>query len=268
MVESAETQKPQDTVAKGNAEPKKPQDTVAGGNAELQKPQDTVAEGNTDNKCPSSPSPEGFVAPHIEFEDYYEKLTKPQLEVLNVALVEKYDDADEKKEILLVQAEEKRQTAKDAFELAERKAETDLRLLNMQITNKKKKLHSEYRKSLRDTLPRNYSPLSDKDIENDDKVPKDQKAIKIVELKKKLAIEELDYLGTVQGILRNQSLAGKNWKVAEEQYEADKCIAKATHEKAKLDADVDWRIAISKALEETNTERTTVSKFAATRSQR
>ena len=201
--------------------------------------------------CPSSPAP-GFKVPEVDFEDYYNKLPKYQLELLNENKNAKVKEADVKKMEAIIEADNRKQAAKDAYEAAECAFNKQRLVLDKKATYRKEEIKGEYRKSLIDMLPKNYFAPADTDIEKDDKIPKDQKAIKIAELHQKLAIEELSYLEKVKEYQQSWSLAENNWKLAQEQCEADKCTAEATEKKAERDADLEWRTAISQALAEAN----------------
>lgn len=96
----------------------------------------------------------------------------------------------------------------------------------------------------------NYCAKGDTDIEKDESVPEEKKAIKIAEMHQKLAVEELEYLKQLQEIQRTLSLAANAWNLAREKHEADKCMAEATQVKAKRTAYFEWLTALGEALEQ------------------
>ncbi len=200
--------------------------------------------------CPPSPVPSDFEIPEVECEDYYGKLPKSIVESLSDAKDAKVADAEVKKEEAFNAAKNKKQAAQDAKANAERAFQDGKLLLDKKAVNRKISIRSEYRKSLRETLPKNYCPGGDVDIENDNKVPPDQKAIKIAEFRKKLAMEDQWYLGELHKYQQNQLLAENNWHLAEAQFGTDWCTAKADETKAVREAELDWRTAIKKALDE------------------
>ena len=201
-------------------------------------------------ECPKSPSPDKFEIPDYPLPVYYEgKVSKDKLQALKAATDEKKTEAGEKKEESIAIADKTKHTAKATYEAAEMKYKSDKSILNLKTKNKKVKMWQAFIQCLVEALPKNCPGSGDTDVAKDSRVPDDKRAICIAQLKSGLAIEEVTYLTELRKISLAWSTAASSWKLAQESYDADLCMATAVEEQAKRAADVEWRSNISKELE-------------------
>jgi hypothetical protein len=202
--------------------------------------------------CPSSPSPEGYKLPEDPGKDYYNKIPSDKLEPIIAAKNKKYNDALEAKAQSLATADEVNQTAKGAYDVAQKKWNSAKNFLDLQIKNKKVQIREEYRQCLREAVPKNCNFPAGKnvDIEEDDRIPPEKKAICIAQLKQKLANEEVKYLTDLQKINEQWFVAVDTWESAQKKYNSAVCMADSVEKQAKCAANVEFYNAISKALED------------------
>ena len=205
--------------------------------------------GYPKKECPKSPSPEGFEIPDYPKPAYYEKIPKDKLEALNAARDEKVAAADEEKQKSIAKAAKTKHTAKAAYEAAEMEYKSAQDMLNSSTKkNKKFKLLQAFKQCLINALPKNCGS-GDTDIVNDSRVPDDKKAICIAQLRSGLANEEVTYLTELIKISQAWSVAASSWKIAQESYEANLCMADAVEKQSLRVADIEWWSNISKELE-------------------
>lgn len=206
-----------------------------------------LAECDDEPKCPESPSPEYYKIPPDP--DPPKGIPKETMETINATKDDAIAAAATVKATAVAAAEEAKESGKAAFESAKRKYQSQNDIRDFQIKNKKVQLYREYRGCLRNYLSPKCPPPSDIDIENDERVPADKKAICIAKLKQDLAKEEVTYLAEVQKSSNEWSVAKNVWSIAQENYVFAICAANAAETQARQVAETTWREAISAALE-------------------
>lgn len=206
------------------------------------------------DKCPEFPNPDCFELPSMPGPEYYEKVPKEQLELINGIKTKQLNAASEKKEAETAAAVDAYQTAKDAHSKAVREKENAIKSLDTKSKNNKTELLRAYKEKLIGLLPKGCPvPGKDKYKEEpsiEERVPPDKLAICIAELNKLLADEHIDYLKKLKEINLNYADAENVLKKAEITYKAAICEAILAEEQAYKQADVVWRTSVSKLVEQ------------------
>lgn len=204
--------------------------------------------------CQPSPNPDpcpwdqvGFPTP----DDYYKHVSTDQLEMLKAEKIKAMNAAAKMTEAKN-QADNAWLAAKADNDAEKAKYSSDEALINLKSVNKKTEIYQNYRNKLRESLPKCTALPSNKpvDIEDDERVPPEDKAICVAEFKKAMADEELDYRNKLKTLKEKKKDADNKWAKAKLIYKSSICIAKAMEEQAKSAAEIDWRKKLAVAVKQ------------------
>ena len=173
--------------------------------------------------------------------DYDKEELKEKKEVIDLKLESTKKDADKAYEDTLTKAEDAKAQAKTVYDAAIRKNNDAKRQSDTKVEIAKKQLGLDYKKCLKDVIPPKCPSPNE--------IPCDKKAICVTQLKQNLAKEDVQFQKETQKINQEMSAAEYAWKNAQEDYDAELCIAEAVKNEAYLSAELEWRKELSKALE-------------------
>lgn len=206
-----------------------------------------------DVKCPKSPVPDKFEIPPMP-EDYYDKVPKEQLELINGIKTKELNAASEKKEDETAVAADAYQTAMDVHAKAVRDKDIAIKSLETKSKNKKIELLRVFKEKLIGLLPKGCA-ITGKDTDKEgpsieERVPSDKLATNIAELNKLLADEDIDYQKKLKDINLKYADAKIALEKAEITFNSAICEAILTEVLASKQADVVWRASVSKLVEQ------------------
>lgn len=171
----------------------------------------------------------------------YEKIPEDEKETIDLKLESAKNSADEIYEESLTKIEDTKAQAQAAYDAAMRKHDLAMKQLNTKIEIAKKQLRLDYKKCLRDAIPKQCPSTDDPTC--------DKVAVCVTQLKESLAKQDIEFQKESQKIKQDKSAAIYALNKAMELYDAEKCVAEAIKNNAYLAAELVRRKALSKALE-------------------